>query len=228
MPPSSSSSRPDRPTSMSWRAASPRACAAGVVASAGLAAGAFVHVIGAAAGLSIIFQYSPVAYTILKIVGAVYLIWLGITQIMSSRDAAPDMQDIPAPAHRTDRRILVESALVEVLNPKVALFFLAFLPQFVDAAAGFRRGSVPGAGRDVHGRGLRLRPRLCDRRRTRSDRNARKPHRPAHSGLGVGLPVDRSRRLHGVQRQGLTSAQTPNAFLHALTATWRNCSAAAP
>ena len=108
----------------------------GVVASAGLAAGAFVHVIGAAAGLSIIFQYSPVAYTVLKIAGAVYLIWLGITQIMSSRDTAPDTQDIPAPAHKSDRRILVESALVEVLNPKVALFFLAFLPQFVDAAAG--------------------------------------------------------------------------------------------
>jgi len=108
----------------------------GVVASTGLAAGAFVHVIGAAAGLSIIFQYSPVAYTVLKIVGAVYLVWLGITQIMSSHDPTPETRNFRSPAHKSDRRILVESALVEVLNPKVALFFLAFLPQFVDASAG--------------------------------------------------------------------------------------------
>lgn len=108
----------------------------GVVASAGLAGGGMVHVVAGALGLSIIFQYSPVLFTVMKIAGAVYLVWLGITQIMATRNA-PARLDAPDPvAHRSDRRILIESVMVEVLNPKVALFFLAFLPQFVDPAQG--------------------------------------------------------------------------------------------
>ncbi len=108
----------------------------GIVAAVGLAAGAMVHVVGAAAGISIILQYSPVLFTLLKIAGAIYLVWLGVTQILSSRNHSNDTLQTVTTSHRSDRRILIESALVEALNPKVALFFLAFLPQFVDPAAG--------------------------------------------------------------------------------------------
>jgi len=108
----------------------------GAVASTGLAAGGMVHVVAGALGLSIIVQHLPVLYSLMKIAGAVYLIWLGITQIMATRNT-PARLDAPDPvAHRSDRRILMESVMVEAPNPKVALFFLAFLPQFVDTAQG--------------------------------------------------------------------------------------------
>lgn len=107
--------------------------ASGLVAVAGLAAGSLVHVTAAALGLAAVFLYSPLAYHVLKLLGAAYLVYLGLTYLLSSRPAA-----IPgeAPALKSRRRILAESALVEILNPKTALFFLAFLPQFADAAAG--------------------------------------------------------------------------------------------
>ena len=68
----------------------------------------------------------------LKLAGAAYLIYLGITLIVQRRPPAGDV-----PPSRTRRNALVQSVLVEVLNPKVAIFFIAFLPQFVDPAAAF-------------------------------------------------------------------------------------------
>ncbi len=91
---------------------------AGVVSAAGLATGSLVHVVAAAYGLSVIFQVSATAYTLLKVAGAAYLIWLGIGYL------------------RRGPSTFRESALVEALNPKTALFFLALLPQFVEVAAG--------------------------------------------------------------------------------------------
>jgi len=105
---------------------------AGLVAAAGLAAGAMVHVIAAAAGLSLLFQVSATAYTVLKLAGAAYLIWLGIGYW---REAGADLT-VPEVARRPARTVFRQSVLVEVLNPKTALFFLAFLPQFADPAAG--------------------------------------------------------------------------------------------
>lgn len=106
---------------------------AGLIATAGLAAGSLVHVAAAALGLSAIFLYSPTAYGILKLVGAGYLIYLGLTYLISARSMpAPGAAQVP----KTGRKIFLESALVEILNPKTALFFLAFLPQFADVAAG--------------------------------------------------------------------------------------------
>lgn len=107
----------------------------GLLATFGLALGGLVHVAGAALGLSVIFQYSPLLYTVVKIAGALYLIWLGIGLLRAKADGGGDPAALVGQA-KTDRRILVESALVEILNPKVALFFLAFLPQFVEPAAG--------------------------------------------------------------------------------------------
>lgn len=108
----------------------------GIVATVGLSLGGLAHVAGAALGLSIVFQYSPLLFTVVKVVGAVYLVWLGLGMILRRGSALPEGAEGTAQGHRSDRRILVESALVELLNPKVALFFLAFLPQFVDTAAG--------------------------------------------------------------------------------------------
>ena len=106
---------------------------AGVVSAAGLAMGSLVHVIAAAFGLSVIFQVSAVTYTAFKLAGAAYLIWLGIGYLRKAPLAAPTPEQVPDSSHL---RIIRESALVEILNPKTALFFLALLPQFVDTAAG--------------------------------------------------------------------------------------------
>lgn len=106
---------------------------AGLVATAGLAAGSLVHVTAAALGLSAIFLYSPVAYGILKLAGACYLIYLGLA-CWFSLQPMPDCRSAPTATPR--RKIFRESVLVEVLNPKTALFFLAFLPQFADVEAG--------------------------------------------------------------------------------------------
>ncbi len=106
---------------------------AGLVATAGLAAGSLVHVAAAALGLSAVFVYSPMAYGLLKLAGAAYLVYLGIVTLFA-RGGAPGAVDQAAP--RPPRRIFRQSGLVEVLNPKTALFFLAFLPQFADVQAG--------------------------------------------------------------------------------------------
>lgn len=104
---------------------------AGFMAALGIHLGCYLHVIAAAFGLSAVFTYVPEAYLALKVVGAAYLIWLGVGILRSSggRIAPGDISP------KTVRRAFLESVLVEVLNPKVALFFIAFLPQFVDPGA---------------------------------------------------------------------------------------------
>ena len=105
----------------------------GVTAALGLATGSLVHVAAPALGLVALFQYSPSAHVPLKLIGAAYLIYLGIRYYVQS-DATVEM---PSAANRTPAlKIFRESVLVEVLNPKTALFFLAFLPQFVDVHRG--------------------------------------------------------------------------------------------
>lgn len=105
---------------------------AGLMAVLGISIGASVHVIAAAAGLSALFEAVPVAYAIVKLVGGLYLVWLGVS-LFRNRDRGGDAPVGVAP--KSARTAFVESMVVEVLNPKTALFFLAFLPQFVDAHA---------------------------------------------------------------------------------------------
>lgn len=105
---------------------------AGLMAVLGINIGAYVHVIAAAAGLSALFNAVPVAYLIVKLVGALYLIWLGIS-LFRSQEAGNEVSIAVVP--KSARKAFVESVAVEVLNPKTAIFFLAFLPQFVDADA---------------------------------------------------------------------------------------------
>ena len=105
----------------------------GAVAAMGLALGSLVHVAAAAFGLSAVFHYYPAAFGAVKLIGAAYLIFLGIRYLRGGERGAASL---PQAASRSYGRILRESILVEVLNPKTALFFLAFLPQFVDVERG--------------------------------------------------------------------------------------------
>lgn len=106
--------------------------AAGLMAALGVHLGGYVHVIAAAAGLSALFLAVPVLYTVVKTIGALYLIWLGIQMIRRSGDTAAVM---PGRALASPRRAFFDSITVEVLNPKTAMFFIAFLPQFTDPSS---------------------------------------------------------------------------------------------
>lgn len=110
-----------------------RGRAGGLMAAFGVHLGGYVHVAAAAFGLSAVFQHVPTLYFIVKLVGAAYLIWLGISIIRTRLDG-----DLPSARTSSTRRAFIHSMSVEILNPKAALFFIAFLPQFVDPA-----GSLP-------------------------------------------------------------------------------------
>ena len=108
---------------------------AGVAAALGIALGTVFHTLAAALGLSAILATSPLAFSIVKFLGAAYLVFLGIKLILS-RPAGDGAAARAAPS--TPRAVLRQGILTNVLNPKVALFFLAFLPQFVDPSSGSR------------------------------------------------------------------------------------------
>ena len=110
-----------------------RGRAAGFMAALGIHIGGYAHVVAAALGLSAIFRHVPELYFALKIAGALYLIWLGVGLIRTRLD----LDALPQVRVQSAHRALFQSIVVEVLNPKVALFFIAFLPQFVDPAAAF-------------------------------------------------------------------------------------------
>ncbi|WP_417688419.1 LysE family translocator [Roseibium sp.] len=105
-----------------------RGRSAGLSAALGIHLGCYVHVFAAAFGLSAIFLAVPTLYAAMKVLGGAYLIWLGI-QMIRSRIAGNEADVVLPPKSR--QRSFLDSILVEVLNPKVALFFIAFLPQFV-------------------------------------------------------------------------------------------------
>jgi len=106
---------------------------AGLIAAVGLATGSLFHVTATALGLSVVLRYSPALYAAVKLVGAAYLIFLGL-RLLLSKGAV--LAATPSDSRRSHGRIFRESILVEMLNPKTALFFLAFLPQFADSGAG--------------------------------------------------------------------------------------------
>ena len=108
----------------------------GATAACGLALGSLVHVVAAALGLSAIFLFSPGVYLFLKILGAGYLIYLGVGYLRTSPEEDKSVfvkTEATKSGSLSSNDILRQSFWVEVLNPKTALFFLAFLPQFVDA-----------------------------------------------------------------------------------------------
>jgi threonine/homoserine/homoserine lactone efflux protein len=106
--------------------------AAGVVSAAGISVGTLFHVAAAVLGLSALLVSSARAFQTVKLVGAGYLIFLGLRMLLSREE---ETMSASAEGH-SFQRIFAQGVLVNVLNPKSALFFLAFLPQFVDPARG--------------------------------------------------------------------------------------------
>jgi threonine/homoserine/homoserine lactone efflux protein len=107
----------------------------GLMAAFGIHLGGYVHVVAAAAGLSVLFHALPTLYMVVKFAGAGYLIWLGVS-LLRAKARGEDLA-MPGIGPRSGWRAFVESISIEILNPKTAIFFLAFLPQFIDPAAAF-------------------------------------------------------------------------------------------
>jgi threonine/homoserine/homoserine lactone efflux protein len=114
-----------RSATQGWRA--------GSAAALGIGTGTFVHIFAAALGLSAILATSAAAFTVVKLLGAAYILYLAVGMLLSKRGngVAKRLAIAPLPL----RRIYAQGILTNVLNPKVALFFLAFVPQFIDANA---------------------------------------------------------------------------------------------
>ena len=114
-----------RSATQGWRA--------GSAAALGIGTGTFVHIVGAALGLSAILATSAAAFTVVKLAGAAYILYLAVGMLLSKRGDGVEKPLTIAPLPL--RRIYAQGILTNVLNPKVALFFLAFVPQFIDANA---------------------------------------------------------------------------------------------
>jgi len=111
--------------------------AEGIASSFGTGLGGMVHVLAGSLGVSAIVLASAELFMALKLIGAVYLVWLCFRTFQSARREAKTMLDDGAPAPAVGaRRAFREGVLVEALNPKTAAFFLAFIPQFVNLSAG--------------------------------------------------------------------------------------------
>lgn len=114
---------------------------AGWMSALGFHIGGYVHIVAAAFGLAVLLETVPVLYTVVKLAGAVYLIWLGIRYFISPRSFA---MPVVASEAKPDRHAIRDSIIVEVLNPKTAIFYLSFLPQFTDVS-----GSLPVWGQII-------------------------------------------------------------------------------
>jgi len=109
---------------------------AGLVSALGLGTGSLFHAVAATLGLSAVLAYSPLTYAAIKYLGAGYLVYLGVGLLRQGTVRFAPAVPAPLPLGR----VYWQGVLTEILNPKIALFFLSFLPQFVDPA----RGSVTG------------------------------------------------------------------------------------
>jgi threonine/homoserine/homoserine lactone efflux protein len=106
---------------------------AGLASVCGIATGTLVHVLAAALGLSALLASSALAFAVVKYAGAVYLIYIGVRRILNRGEEPVAKMELPP---RSLGRLYRDGFVVNLLNPKTALFFLAFLPQFVDPARG--------------------------------------------------------------------------------------------
>lgn len=116
-----------RSGSQGWRA--------GSVAALGIGTGTMVHVLAAALGLSALLSASAELFAVIKLTGALYLVYLGISLLRQKASTAVAGEGPVALPRLSYGRIYRQGLLTNVLNPKVALFFLAFVPQFIDPAA---------------------------------------------------------------------------------------------
>jgi RhtB (resistance to homoserine/threonine) family protein len=111
---------------------------AGMAAALGITAGCFVHVFAAAIGVGALLATSAMAFTVLKWAGAAYLLWIGVRLLVArAPQQAADLQALAAAQPRLGFAAIVRGGfLTNVLNPKVAIFFLAFVPQFIEPGTG--------------------------------------------------------------------------------------------
>lgn len=105
---------------------------AGFASVFGITVGGLVHVAFAVVGLSALIASSQAAFTVVKWLGVAYLVWLGLSRVFGEEERAPEAFS----GERRLSRVFWQGVVVDVLNPKVALFFLAFLPQFVSPSSG--------------------------------------------------------------------------------------------
>ncbi|MEV4172052.1 LysE family translocator [Nonomuraea sp. NPDC049709] len=105
---------------------------AGLLATAGVATSEVVHVAVAAAGLAALFEAAPIAFTVVRIVGAAYLIYLGVQAIRHRND----QPEIEMGGGMSGRRAYLSGLMTNLLNPKMVTFTIAFLPQFINPALG--------------------------------------------------------------------------------------------
>ena len=105
---------------------------AGLISALGISAGCLVHIAAASAGVAVLLRAWPRAYTAIRLAGAAYLLYLGISMWWSA-GRGEGLRPVP---RTTDWDIFRQGAITNILNPKVAMFFLAFLPQFVDPLRG--------------------------------------------------------------------------------------------
>jgi threonine/homoserine/homoserine lactone efflux protein len=161
---------------------------AGVVSAVGVICGAAVHVCFAALGLSAFLAASAGAFMAVKLLGAAYLVFLGV-QTFLAKPARPDLPE-EAPSVR-ERELFVQGLLTDVLNPKVALFFLAFLPQFIRPGATHTVGAFLALGGMVLAIGLSW-------------------------DLGVVLAADRLAGLVRGRRRGFMAGRWPGRMLGGL------------
>ena len=108
---------------------------AGVTSMLGVQAGGMVHVVAAAVGVSALIASSAAAFAVVKYAGAAYLVFLGMRKLLG-RDGGEAELEVESLGERSTAHLFTHGVIVNVLNPKTALFFLAFLPQFVDPSAG--------------------------------------------------------------------------------------------
>jgi len=116
---------------------------AGIVSALGIGAGTLVHITALALGLSALLAAVPLLYDVVRLAGAAYLVWLGVRALLRP---APAHDDAAPPAPAPLGVIFRQGVLTNVLNPKVALFFLAFLPQFVDPTRGSAAAQIVALG----------------------------------------------------------------------------------
>jgi threonine/homoserine/homoserine lactone efflux protein len=124
--------------------------AAGLVSVLGIHLGTAVHIAAAAVGLSALIVSSAFAFAIVKYLGAAYLIWIGIRTFMA-KDPPPEA---PAEPAEPLRRVFRDGFVVNLFNPKTAIFFLAFLPQFLDPARGALQAQILVLGLTFMGLGV--------------------------------------------------------------------------
>jgi len=116
---------------------------AGILSALGIFAGCLFHITAAVFGLSKIIEQSVLLFSIIKYAGAAYLVYLGVRSFFKTKKAKKEIEALPA---LTGRKIFLQGMLTNILNPKVAVFFLSFLPQFINPHSNYLKEQIAFLG----------------------------------------------------------------------------------